>query len=110
VWINCTNLFDRPRGSGYGIGGFGREGGKEGCGEYLREQGAAAGAGTFEAKIHAPRLGRQERTAPSSPAPSDWIGPYKLYIGGAQVRPDQGYSRKILAAVGRALAEVARGP
>src|SRR2546423_6164581 len=34
---------------------------------------------------------------------------YKLFIGGAQVRPDQGYSRKILAPSGALLAEVAEG-
>jgi len=34
---------------------------------------------------------------------------YKLFIGGAQVRPDQGYSRKILAPSGALLAEVADG-
>src|SRR2546426_12210267 len=34
---------------------------------------------------------------------------YKLFIGGAQVRPDQGFSRKILAPSGALLAEVAEG-
>src|SRR5207244_3981232 len=34
---------------------------------------------------------------------------YKLFIGGAQVRPDQGYSRKILSPSGTLLAEVAEG-
>jgi len=34
---------------------------------------------------------------------------YKLFIGGAQVRPDQGYSRKILSPSGTLLAESQRG-
>jgi aldehyde dehydrogenase (NAD+) len=34
---------------------------------------------------------------------------YKLFIGGKQARPDQGYSRKILGADGRSLGEVAEG-
>jgi aldehyde dehydrogenase (NAD+) len=34
---------------------------------------------------------------------------YKLYIGGAQVRPDQGYSRNILSPSGSLLAAVAEG-
>src|SRR5204862_1220270 len=34
---------------------------------------------------------------------------YKLFIGGAQVRPDQGYSRKVLGPSGAMLALVAEG-
>ena len=34
---------------------------------------------------------------------------YKLFIGGTQARPDEGYSRKILAPSGALLAEVAEG-
>jgi len=34
---------------------------------------------------------------------------YKLFIGGKQARPDQGYSRKIVAPDGRVLGEVAEG-
>jgi len=34
---------------------------------------------------------------------------YKLFIGGKQVRPDQGYSRKIVSPDGRALGEVGEG-
>ncbi len=74
VWVNCTNLFDAASGfGGYRESGFGREGGKEGMWEYLKD-----------------------RT-------------YKLFIGGAQVRPDQGYSRKIPSPSGTLLAEVAEG-
>src|SRR3989442_848111 len=34
---------------------------------------------------------------------------YKLFIGGKQARPDQGYSRKIVGLDGRVLGEVAEG-
>src|SRR6266576_2152787 len=34
---------------------------------------------------------------------------YKLFIGGKQARPDQGYSRRILGRDGRVLGEVAEG-
>jgi aldehyde dehydrogenase (NAD+) len=34
---------------------------------------------------------------------------YKLFIGGQQVRPDQGYSRRVLGAGGQLIAEVAEG-
>src|SRR3989449_6569737 len=34
---------------------------------------------------------------------------YKLFIGGKQVRPDQGYSRKIAGPDGRVLGEVGEG-
>src|SRR5207245_10265018 len=47
---------------------------------------------------------------PHSPCPLPAIDrTYKLFVGGAQVRPDQGYSRKILAPSGTLLAEVAEG-
>src|SRR6185295_8727384 len=42
-----------------------------------------------------------ERPSPISPLPP-MDRTYKLFIGGKQVRPDQGYSRKITAADGRA--------
>src|SRR5256714_473142 len=48
--------------------------------------------------------------APKIKAGGVWIDrPYKLFIGGGQVRPDQGYSRKVLAPSGALLAEVAEG-
>ena len=49
-----------------------------------------------------------ERTAPRSPLPAI-DRTYKLFIGGQQVRPDQGYSRKILSPAGALLAEIAEG-
>jgi len=114
VWINCTNLFDAASGfGGYRESGFGREGGKEGMWEYLkpdRDSGLGArGSGAL--------VGRPKRKAAPVrsrvPSPEPRVPPidrtYKLFIGGAQVRPDQGYSRKILSPSGALLAEVAEG-
>src|SRR5437016_346969 len=111
VWINCTNLFDAASGfGGYRESGFGREGGKEGMWEYLKaERATGKGKGETSAKRAAPK--RSARTAiPHSRFPIPAIDrTYKLFIGGAQVRPDQGYSRKILAPSGALVAEVAEG-
>src|SRR6266704_781222 len=101
VWINCTNLFDAASGfGGYRESGFGREGGKEGMWEYVKRD---AGSGMRDAKKKTTQPVRGKARIP----PIDRT--YKLFIGGAQVRPDQGYSRKILAPSGALLAEVAEG-
>ncbi len=109
VWINCTNLFDAASGfGGYRESGFGREGGKEGMWEYLREQRAASRERDLPKTPRAKARKATAGTAPRSPLPPI-DRTYKLFIGGAQVRPDQGYSRKIVAPSGALLAEVAEG-
>jgi len=108
VWINCTNLFDAASGfGGYRESGFGREGGKEGMWEYLRPETRKAEVGTRNKRSRpVPRSAlRVPRSQPLPPIDRT----YKLFIGGAQVRPDQGYSRKILAPSGALLAEVSEG-
>ena len=112
VWINCTNLFDAAAGfGGYRESGFGREGGREGMHEYLKPG--------WESEMRDAGSGMRETAADAShPAsriahPASPIPPidrtYKLFIGGKQARPDQGYSRKIVAPDGRVLGEVAEG-
>jgi len=108
VWINSTNLFDAAAGfGGYRESGFGREGGREGMWEYLKaawETKAPSDHGT--PRVASPGAApRGERD--SSLPPIDRT--YKLFIGGKQARPDQGYSRKILGPDGRVLGEVAEG-
>ena len=84
VWINGTNLFDAnaPFG-GMRESGFGREGGRAGMLEYLRA---------------APPGGKPRAPAPAlSALPGGGGGEgidrtLKLYIGGAQKRPDGGHS------------------
>src|SRR5690349_22393522 len=105
VWINSTNLFDAASGfGGYRESGFGREGGREGMYEYLKP-GWESGAGSQESVQPPSRV----LTPGSSLPPIDRT--YKLFIGGKQVRPDQGYSRKIVGPPpdGRVLGEVAEG-
>jgi aldehyde dehydrogenase (NAD+) len=109
VWINSTNLFDAAAGfGGYRESGFGREGGREGMWEYLKA-GWEHGAGSTEQFAQV----RKANPAPESAAPSSVLPAidrtYKLFIGGKQARPDQGYSRKILGPDGRVLGEVAEG-
>jgi len=112
VWVNCTNMFDAAAGfGGYRESGFGREGGREGMFEYLKadwDEGRGTGDGsTPRAPKAAPGA---ESTRPSSPVPLPPMDrTYKLFIGGKQARPDQGYSRKIVGADGRVLAEVGEG-
>jgi len=108
VWVNCTNLFDAASGfGGYRESGFGREGGKEGMWEYLKPETRKAEVGTRNKRSRpVPRSAlRVPRSQPLPPIDRT----YKLFIGGAQVRPDQGYSRKILAPSGALVAEVAEG-
>ena len=117
VWINCTNVFDASSGfGGYRESGFGREGGKEGMYEYL--------VPTWEVKAKK-ELKRQQVTIVSSWSSVKPIGQEasprrvkgmppidrtaKLYIGGKQTRPDQGYSLPIAANDGTLVGEAARG-
>ena len=84
VWINSTNVFDAGSGfGGYRESGFGREGGKEGLFEYVK-----------------PKIEEQFSEKPIQPtiqktkvAVSETIDrTAKMYIGGKQARPDNGYS------------------
>ena len=82
LWINCANAFDAaaPFG-GYRESGFGREGGRVGMLDYLAE----------------PGVKQLKEPAPKTPVVMDGTGQgggmdrtAKLYIGGAQKRPDGG--------------------
>jgi aldehyde dehydrogenase (NAD+) len=121
VWINSTNLFDAASGfGGYRESGFGREGGREGMWEYLKPEGVGSGewfATAIERTDGSPEpsgttpdspLPAPDSTTPHSPLPAIDRTP-KLYIGGKQVRPDQGYSRQIRSADGRIIGEVGEG-
>ena len=107
VWINCTNVFDAAAGfGGYRESGFGREGGKEGLWEYVKEGGAAGQGGKSAAKAYAGAAAPRHRS-PAAPSAIDRTP--KLYIGGAQVRPDSGYSLPVHDAAGRVAGEVGHG-
>ena len=96
VWINSTNLFDAAAGfGGYRESGFGREGGREGMREYLAEP-------TLKAKPEA-EPGRLDAapvpgSASKGTAPIDRTA--KMYVGGAQKRPDSGYSYAVAGKAG----------
>jgi aldehyde dehydrogenase (NAD+) len=102
VWVNSTNLFDAASGfGGYRESGFGREGGREGLFEYVRRK--------ERPRVEAP-ASREAATAPPEAGgrpPIDRTA--KLFIGGKQVRPDSGYSRKVVGPSGRVVGEVGEG-
>jgi len=108
VWINCTNVFDAASGfGGYRESGFGREGGREGMWEYLRPAFAEE-----PAAVTPPEIAAHAPSGPRPPAVSSRDGgpgidrTRKLYIGGRQVRPDQGYVMSVTGANGENLGDV----
>ena len=118
VWINCTNVFDAASGfGGYRESGFGREGGREGLWEYVRpvETDGARPAPVTGAPAGGTGGGRDAAAPGNAPAPGRATEPLpaldrtaKLYIGGRQARPDQGYSLPVTDASGRPVEQVAR--
>jgi aldehyde dehydrogenase (NAD+) len=115
VWINSTNLFDASSGfGGYRESGFGREGGREGMWEYLKRSRPLANRSRPAARNTGSRKkldigigdGREPRA--EGPLPAIDRTP-KLFIGGKQARPDQGYSRRILGPDGTLVGEVPEG-
>jgi aldehyde dehydrogenase (NAD+) len=120
VWVNATNLFDAAAGfGGCRESGFGREGGREGMWEYLvpdrpepvaTPRGRVArGSAKSPARATATRAHRS-----AEPADRDRGAPAidrtaKLFIGGRQVRPDSGYSIRVVGADGQPLGEVGEG-
>ncbi|MCB2128939.1 MAG: aldehyde dehydrogenase family protein [Rhodobacteraceae bacterium] len=96
VWVNSTNIFDAGAGfGGYRESGFGREGGREGMGEYLSLP-------MPKARPEAVALPLDAAPVPGQPAkgaaPIDRTA--KLYVGGAQKRPDGGYSYAVMGKAG----------
>ena len=106
IWVNTTNQFDAGVGfGGYRESGYGREGGREGCYEYLKPKSkkmrqlrtpALAAAPVAVAAASLPPAGLIDRTA-------------KLYVGGKQVRPDGEASLASFSATGERLEDVAHG-
>lgn len=93
VWVNSTNLFDAGAGfGGYRESGFGREGGREGMREYLTMPSPRA-----VPEAEAGRLDAAPHPGPASRGSAPIDRTAKLYIGGAQKRPDSGYSYAVMA-------------
>ncbi|HTJ22872.1 MAG TPA: aldehyde dehydrogenase family protein [Gemmatimonadaceae bacterium] len=123
VWVNSTNLFDAASGfGGYRESGFGREGGREGMWEYLRRAVAGGRRATDDGRRttgdHVMR-GNAARRSSSRPSPAASRQPPvahppidrtpKLFIGGKQTRPDQGYTRRIYGPGGELVGESPEG-
>ncbi|AON53253.1 aldehyde dehydrogenase family protein [Herbaspirillum seropedicae] len=105
VWINSTNQFDAAVGFG-GVreSGYGREGGREGCYEYLKPRRQQAGS------LRQPSARRAIRADADSPLQGGAIDrTAKLYIGGKQVRPDGEVSMACHCAQGERLEDVGLG-
>jgi aldehyde dehydrogenase (NAD+) len=113
VWVNSTNMFDAASGfGGYRESGFGREGGKEGLYEYLRPKWM---------KRPQPKLDDAPNSwgshVPPAPAPlgtskadgADLDRTPKLYIGGAQKRPDGSYTLAVTSPSGKLVGQVGDG-
>ncbi len=121
VWVNSTNLFDAASGfGGYRESGFGREGGREGLYEYLRQSWKErprpdfdpstedADAASWGAHVPArPNLAKNGRGNGKALPHVDRTP--KMYIGGKQVRPDGHYTRAILDPKGIILGQVGDG-
>jgi aldehyde dehydrogenase (NAD+) len=115
VWINSTNLFDASAGfGGYRESGFGREGGREGMWEYLKTARVSSRASRpgprstgSRRKLDVAFTDQREPRADTAIPPIDRTP--KLFIGGKQARPDQGYTRRILGPEGQQVGEVPEG-
>ncbi|MEP6495857.1 MAG: aldehyde dehydrogenase family protein [bacterium] len=110
VWVNSTNLFDAAAGfGGYRESGFGREGGREGMWEYVKR---SAEPGNSAKRRSAPSEARDNgaKSAAARHAALPAIDrTAKLFIGGKQTRPDQGYTRRIHSPGGELLGESPEG-
>ena len=115
VWINSTNLFDASAGfGGYRESGFGREGGREGMWEYLKRAKRSSDRVRPVTRSTGSRKKLDIGLTESGEQKADSRLPQidrtpKLFIGGKQVRPDQGYSRRILGPDNVLVGEVPEG-
>jgi aldehyde dehydrogenase (NAD+) len=113
VWVNSTNLFDAASGfGGYRESGFGREGGKEGLFEYLRPKWMKRpqpklGDAPKNWGAHVPPVPVGLGTASGNDAHLDRTP--KLYIGGAQKRPDGNYTLAVKSPDGKLVGQVGDG-
>jgi aldehyde dehydrogenase (NAD+) len=98
---------------GYRESGFGREGGREGLYEYLRPAWSARPRPSAEALALADTSAPPLPAALRDPAAPDRLPPIdrtaKLFIGGAQKRPDGNYTRPVYSADGHVIGEVGDG-
>ncbi len=125
LWVNCHNIFDAAAGfGGYRESGFGREGGQEGIYEYVRPAWMPRPYPEFELDENR-KWGEHVPARPVMPALIAAEGHRtghangvkrqvldrtpKMYIGGAQVRPDGHYTLGILNPKGEFVGQVGDG-
>ena len=109
VWVNATNLFDAGVGfGGYRESGYGREGGREGCYEYLKPRAWAQRTPRSEAVYK--RAGKVVDRSGFGATPAIGIDrTAKLFIGGKQVRSDGDASTPVLNASGQRVGDIGAG-
>ena len=125
LWVNCHNIFDAAAGfGGYRESGFGREGGQEGIYEYVRPAWMPRPRPEFTLDENR-KWGEHVPARPVMPALSAFEGhgighangerlesldrTPKMYIGGAQVRPDGNYTLAIFNPKGELIGQVGDG-
>ncbi|MFH0129918.1 aldehyde dehydrogenase family protein [Variovorax sp. VaC1] len=108
VWVNATNLFDAGVGfGGYRESGYGREGGREGCYEYLKPR--AWSERKPRSATATPQAANEADKAPTAAGLPAIDRTAKLFIGGKQVRPDGELSYPVFSSTGQRLGEVGSG-
>eukprot|EP00936_MAST-01D_sp_MAST-1D-sp1_P002850 g2850.t1 len=124
MWINCHNMFDAAAGfGGYKESGYGREGGREGMYLYCKPDWQPEFG--FKPEVtdamrendswgndppDVPQPGGTAKLPQSGDmSPGDLDRTPKMYIGGAQKRPDRYYSRPVYAHDGSLIAQVGDG-
>ncbi len=106
VWINCTNMFDAASGfGGYRESGFGREGGKEGLYEYVKPK----NEDLFSEKPILSAISKKNTEGGKISIQIDIDRTTKMYVGGKQARPDNGYSIRIKNRLDEYIGEVSDG-
>ncbi|KXJ06145.1 aldehyde dehydrogenase family 16 member A1 [Exaiptasia diaphana] len=120
VWVNGHNLFDAAAGfGGYRESGYGRDGGKEGLYEYVSpswQDRPHPDVSDFDVKTFGAMVPASVKNPNENPVKVSDVGKkpsidhtYKMYIGGAQKRPDGNYSNPIVNTSGEVIAQVADG-
>jgi len=116
IWINCYNQFDAAAGfGGYKESGFGRDGGKEGLYDNVKPAWMErARPAIDEEKLK--NFGKNTPPAPNLPGQGGYPSSggqidhtLKMYIGGAQKRPDGNYSCAITGPSGVLVGQVGDG-
>lgn len=101
VWVNSTNLFDASSGfGGYRESGYGREGGREGILEYLKEELPKSAYYSMASPQIIEQVSGSELSEPRYALDRT----YRFLVGGKLVRPDGQQSFRVWSSQGELLA------